>query len=562
MSKKKKKTSFGNAVRKAKETEAKAVKSAAPSSVAHIAVDALAGTGKTFTLIVGVAFLYASTVWDLVVRKLGFEPVPSDQQAKIWDHLRKGPRPRSITYLAFNKSIVKEFGEAWGWLVDALKKKGVFLAFKTCHSLGFAACCKAYGINFKNINKFKTRDLLETELGIDLREYKETKGGATIITAVCELVKQCKLNVVNLWEMTPDQQRDSLGGLCSHFEIELNGQEEEVFRLVPIILEAARAETQTIDFDDQVWLPIVNDLPVFTSDLILGDEAQDWNRAQQALILKAAGDRGRVVLVGDVNQAIYGFAGADVDSIPRMKAILEATPRGLVTCELTATRRCAKAVVRDCQNLVPNFEAYEDNPEGSSGLARVEDMMKAVKPGDLILCRTNAPLVHYIFKLVKNGVKANINGRDIGKGLISLIDKLCKANVKLCVKTVEDLTRKLDDWYSAEARKIHSRKHPDEEALIVLQDKRDMILAFMEGAETIEDIKTNIKETFADPDGKGVLGSSIHRAKGLEAETVWLTHPELLPHPMAKTPWAYRQEINLDYVARSRAVLNLIRVEE
>jgi len=552
-----KKLNFGKAVRKARANEAGTSGGSLPP---HIAVDALAGTGKTFSLVVGVAWLFAATVWDLVVQKLGFDPEPSPQQRTLWEALRKGPRPRTITYLAFNKSIVKEFGKDWAWLVAALKKQGVFFAFKTCHSLGFAACCKAFGIGVDNINRFKTRDLLERELGVDLREYKQTKGGEIIISAVCKLVSKCKLNLVNLWEMTPEEQAEELSALCVHYEIELNGQQAEVFRLVPIILEAAKEETSTIDFDDQIWLPVVLDLPVFTSDLILGDEAQDWNRCQQALILKAAGDRGRIVLVGDVNQSIYGFAGADIDSIPRMKSILEATARGLVTCELTQTRRCSKAVVEDCKQLVPSFEAFPDNKPGQVRTARVDEMLQDIQPGDLVLCRTNAPLVDYVFKLVKLGKKATINGRDIGNGLIDLVDKLQKKNVELCPKETESFVGKLEDWYSREAQKIRARKHPDEEALIRLGDRRDMILIFMEGAADINGIKDNIRGTFSDPDRKGILGSSIHRAKGLEAPRVWIIKPELHPHPAAKSPWAYRQEINLDYVARSRAIEILIRV--
>jgi superfamily I DNA/RNA helicase len=572
-----KKVDFGNAVRKARANEKKGCPRCGkelrkgstcprcghnPANPPHIAVDALAGTGKTFSLVVGVAYLFATYVWESLVDRLGFEPEPSAQQGKIWRELVKGPAPRTITYLAFNKSIVKEFGKQWAWLVSALKAKGVFFAFKTCHSLGFAACCKPHGIGTDNINRFKTRDLLERELGVDLREYKRTKGGEVIISAVCQLVSKCKMNLVHLWEMGPQDQAEALGNLCVHYEIELNGQQAEVFRLVPILLQAAREETSVIDFDDQIWLPIVNDLPVFQSDLVLGDEAQDWNKCQQALILKAVGDRGRLVLVGDVNQAIYGFAGADIDSIPRMKAVLESTSRGLVTCELTATRRCSKAVVRDCRQLVPAFEAFPSNAEGEVRTATVDEMLKDIRPGDLMLCRTNAPLIEHVFKLVKAGKKANINGRDIGDGLISLIDKLQKVNITLCPKGVEDFVAKLDGWYSAEAQKINARKHPDEEALIRLQDKQDMILMFMEGEADVNGIKTNIKTTFSDPDRKGILGSSIHRAKGLEAPRVWIIRPGLIPHPMAKTPWAHRQEINLDYVARSRAIETLIRVDE
>ena len=46
--------------------------------------------------------------------------------------------------------------------------------------------------------------------------------------------------------------------------------------------------------------------------------------------------------------------------------------------------------------------------------------------------------------------------------------------------------------------------------------------------------------------------STIHRAKGLEADTVHLVRPDLLPHPMARG-WQVEQETHLRYVAHTRA---------
>jgi len=543
-------------VRKKTRKQPRKVKDGKPS---HIAVDALAGTGKTFTLVVGVAALFASATfgrsWKTVVKKLGFDPKPTAQQSGVWKALKSGPLPRTITYLAYNRTIVDDFGAEWKCLVDVLKKDNIFFNFRTCHSLGFGACCKAYGLKLENVNQFKTQDLLERELGQDLRVYsEEVDGGSTIVSAVVKLVSQCKLNLVNLWEKDKDGKWEALANLATHFEIDLETEDgfdlrDEVFRLVPVILDQSRKETGTIDFDDQVWLPNVNNLPVAVCDLLLGDEAQDWNKAQQALLTKAGR---RIVMVGDVNQAIYGFAGADVESIPRMKTELQAS-RKLETFPLTQTRRCSKAVVRDCQQLVPEFEAFPENPEGSVEAMSEEDMMKRVAEGDLILCRTTAPLVGYVTKLVKAGIKANINGRNFGEGLISLIDRL-KA------KTLEDLVFGLDNWLAKETAKVNARKHPSEDALIALTDKRDCVLAFTEGADSVKDVKDNINKLFSN-DREGVLASTIHRAKGMESTNVFLCHPELLPHPMAKTPWAIGQERNLDFVARSRAKLNLFRVE-
>jgi superfamily I DNA/RNA helicase len=47
--------------------------------------------------------------------------------------------------------------------------------------------------------------------------------------------------------------------------------------------------------------------------------------------------------------------------------------------------------------------------------------------------------------------------------------------------------------------------------------------------------------------------STIHRAKGDEAERVYILRPDLLPHPRARTPQQQEQEQNLRYVAFTRA---------
>lgn len=55
--------------------------------------------------------------------------------------------------------------------------------------------------------------------------------------------------------------------------------------------------------------------------------------------------------------------------------------------------------------------------------------------------------------------------------------------------------------------------------------------------------------------------ASIHTAKGLEADRVFILKPHLLPHRMASSALARAQEENLRYVAITRARLELVLVE-
>jgi len=59
-------------------------------------------------------------------------------------------------------------------------------------------------------------------------------------------------------------------------------------------------------------------------------------------------------------------------------------------------------------------------------------------------------------------------------------------------------------------------------------------------------------------DIQGVVLSTIHKVKGLESDKVFIIRPDLMPMPHAKGGWQLREEKNLEYVAITRARLELI----
>jgi len=68
-----------------------------------------------------------------------------------------------------------------------------------------------------------------------------------------------------------------------------------------------------------------------------------------------------------------------------------------------------------------------------------------------------------------------------------------------------------------------------------------------------------IKGIFSD-EVKGIILSTIHKAKGLENDRIFFLAPELIPSKYATQPWQYEQEQNLFYVAVTRAKHELIYV--
>jgi superfamily I DNA/RNA helicase len=53
----------------------------------------------------------------------------------------------------------------------------------------------------------------------------------------------------------------------------------------------------------------------------------------------------------------------------------------------------------------------------------------------------------------------------------------------------------------------------------------------------------------------------VHRAKGLEADNVFVIKPSAMPSRHAKQEWEMMQEKNIQYVAFTRAKENLYMVE-
>jgi superfamily I DNA/RNA helicase len=134
--------------------------------------------------------------------------------------------------------------------------------------------------------------------------------------------------------------------------------------------------------------------------------------------------------------------------------------------------------------------------------------------------------------------------------LLALMKKM-KAN------DLSDLLLKLAEYKGNEVMKLlNADKGTQAQSLC---DKVDTIVALADGCKLIEEVEMRITDIFKD-DNEGVVFSSVHRAKGLEAKRVYILKPELMPHPMAKQGWELQQEQNIIYVAYTRSLNELVFV--
>ena len=510
----------------------------------HLIVEARAGTGKTTTLIEGLK----------LVKGKGTSLIPSPQQDAIWKAMQDGPEPKTICFVAFNKSIAMELQQRVPEGCDAM----------TMHSMGYKAVRKAFD-RLGSPNNWRVQDIISELLETDIRELRRYR--PNLIQATEKLVNLCKMNLtLDCVDNDGVFVDDALADLASYYDIDLNGDQREVFALVPRVLERCKdvAKDGRIDFADMSWLPVVLDLPVYEYDMLLVDECQDLNRCQQQLALRAGK---RLILCGDPKQAIYGFAGADSQSMSRMHSLLggnagspDCGKRGCVVLPLTVTRRCGKAIVKEVQKYVPDFEAHETCSKGFIHQATIGTDDKPgyqtlAADGNMILCRCNAPLVSECFKFLRAGRKATIQGRDVGQGLVGTIQKMKTDDVGV-------LLEKLSDWLVVEQRKEAVKRNPSDARLIALQDRYDCLAAFCKDKLTVDDVIESIEKVFSDNATDGIKLSSVHKAKGLEADRVFIlrTSDAPMPHPMAKSTWEREQEYNILYVAITRAKEELVYV--
>lgn len=428
-----------------------------------------------------------------------------------------------VLFCAFNKHISEELGAK-------LKSRGLgHVHVSTIHSLGFAAVRYAARGARLEVDNSKMQKILRGLLGEAEWKREETLG---LRTAALRLADLARLTL-------SDTSREALEGLAERYDVDLNGSIDRVAELVPQMIEQGKANRACIDFTDMVYLPVALNLRPRRYDWVCVDEAQDLNAAQRELVLRAAAG-GRVMAVGDSRQAIYGFSGADTTSINTLRDRVSAAVLPLSICY-----RCPSSHLDLARAIVPAIEDRPGAPQGEIQHMSREKATEILSDDDLVVCRVNAPLASIAMDLIRRGRKVTIRGRDISGQLMTLMDKHAGRGVG-----IEDALRLLTSYRDREVSKLEkAEKFTRAEAL---RDKVETILALSDGCRTVAELRRRIENVFSD-DVAGVVLSSVHRAKGLEAPRVFVYREELMPFPRASRDWEIEQEWNLKYVSLTRA---------
>lgn len=473
--------------------EQKAIFAWFESGAGNLVVQARAGTGKTTTI------------------KQAFSHAPETGR---------------LLYAVFNKKNQREAQEK---ITDAR------VDVRTLHSLGFFFIKSVW-------RDAKPDDAVELDrvTAVDATLPEE------VAAAVVRLVGFCKNLTTTVPELNAVIDIADARNISVSDELEKTFPVSKLASLAIAVLKQSlvRDHSDRVSFNDMVWLPVVAGWVKPTFSLVVVDEAQDMNMPQLLMAERACNRNGRICIVGDDRQAIYGFRGAATDGMHLMRQRLNAPQLGL-----TVTYRCPRLVVALAQEIVADYTAAPTAPEGEVIDMDLGQAIKTLVVGDAVLSRLNAPLMSIALTLLRNGTPARIEGRDIGKQLVGMVRKLR-------AKSVPDFFKKLNAWGEKQSARISAGGgRYVQSKLEGIQDQVLTLSTVAQDCKSVAAIEDKITSLFEDSDSArkpAVVCSSVHKAKGLEWNKVCLVADTFRSGTEG-------EEANIYYVAVTRAKKTLVR---
>ena len=469
------------------------------------------GTGKTLTIIRRIAYL-----------------------------IHGGVEPASIAAVTFTNRAAKEMRERADSLLGDMGET-VFIG--TLHLLGLKILQEALPDSFVICDR-------EEQMGL----LKSLTKGSTL---------------------SPEEAADRISRVKGLIE-----DLDDDVRSIYAAYQSALFERGALDFDDLVSVP----LEFFKDDRLLGkyrqrikhiivDEYQDINPAQCELLRLLAGDGGNICAVGDSDQAIYAFRGADVRNFINFEERFNGARR----IDLRDSYRSTGTILNASSIMIRN------------NASRIDKEVRPVKDGGSRITVVSVPDERSEGDIVVDEIEARIGGsshykrmrsdfrREFSQGPYGFSDFAVIYRTNAQAKALEEAfseagipcqvigrkaSRKRKEAAEAIARFRNSGQIPEEsiEALckeLGLADKGTFDTPDHTGraTEMINLLSLLTPADDFDPRGDAVALMTLHMAKGLEFKVVFIAGVEdgLIPYTMAKAPADVEEERRLLYVGMTRA---------
>ena len=449
---------------------------------------------------------------------------------EVQRYANKGTKLNKIGYFAFTRKAANEARDRFLKIRTDLTKKDIKY-FQTLHSLAF----NRLGLKEENVMQELNYKAIGETCGIQIKYASyETNNWNGIFSSNSEYLTM--INLARVRQISVTDQLDRNEHLSRIERDKLEAIEKEINNYKKVY--------GLIDFTDMIQKFLDKDV-VPDLDVIFVDEAQDLSLIQWSMINKIERDtKCDVWIAGDDDQAIFGWAGADVDSFINYEA--EEIPLKQSERVPTSIQKMALSVIERIQENRIDKEYF---PKSESGeiFERYKLTDIDMSTGDwLILTRTKSILKSIPTYLKKKGYFFETSqGNSIGKSLY------------------EDTKH----WYNLQ-KKISI---PD----IHLQRVKERIKGSMNLSLKWYDAFNNVSESQItymrllllnneDPTGTPrIKVSTIHGAKGGEATNVvlFLNETENTVKGARKSIAKRDEEYRVWYVGLTRSMKNLYLIK-
>jgi len=440
--------------------------------------------------------------------------------------IKRIPADKDSIYIAFNNHTVNE-------LKSKLPNSKTLIT--TIHSFGWKAIMRS--TNYK-AELLKSKSYKYIEIILKKNAITEPKLKSFYTYKFSVMIDLIRLNLADSTE--------EIIQISEKYDMSLEEGDPD---MLLEILEMMNSDFFRYDFVDMVYRPVIDKLRLPKFDYIFVDESQDLSRCQQVIISKIKKHNGRALFVGDPSQSIYGFAGADYQSFQNLNTMFPNT----IKLPLSVCYRCSKAVVAEAQRINEQIMPFKKNPEGTVRNGKIDE----IKNADWVICRNLKPLVQLNMFFLDRGMKSFIKGVEIGIGLAKTLEKTTSNRVESSLKEFEITINR--EIVKLKKKGVSNPKRT--EKIDNMLQKLEIMTILADGCIFTKDLVAKIKAIFKDS-GEGVMLSTIHKTKGLENERIFFLLPSLLPSKFATQEWNLEQERNLEYVAITRAKLDLIYLHE
>lgn len=501
---------------------------------------------------------------------------------------------KSSIYIAFNASVVDEFKK---------KIKNPKVKVMTMHSLAYSIMLynveresqkdekpKGFGRQRSkkevHLDNFKPYKILDDELTKRYGRYMDFSRRVFYKEQYVSLYNLCCLTMTDMSSMTDvDRLIDDHTLFVSFGEEDFPKPSiREITETLKILDTKSKQTFETdgsISFTEMLYITywkIKNkdwEVPYWAQYTnVMVDEGQDLSKLQLSFLPFIKRKNGRYVFVLDKNQAIYGFAGGDTNawsSIPHLFAPMS-------SFDLPVCYRCAKSHLRKVNKLfgIP-IKPRDDAPEGFVKNIDKDEIVNYAEPGDMIVSRKNKWLADCILSLAKNGIPVYMEDKAMVDDIKKIITKAkctsirgLKSHLEKAITSYYDKVKKLA---TKKAESVEDNEKKAEEVADATSkiDNINFLNAILKSyikagnslsttTENFTKYVTNLLNVVPSPDCVRIC--SVHKAKGLEAENVFVLNEGKVAYDFRQSKEQNVQEKNLSYISMTRAKNGLYLVKE